>query len=296
MSAATKTAVGPFTVRPLLWEELSLLDPVRKDFGFVTGLHQLETLWKTDPGGIFGAITETGELFGACVAPVVGTDTHYLSMIAVLPQYRKCGIGKKLMESTMVYAEKRNVYLFCPPNQVPFYRDKWKFQLYYRSLHVLTPGVPDVTQLKLVHSGVTINSFSADLLPLIIKYDESVFGVSRKKLVELELSEPEGTIAVATHNPLKVCGYGFITGDIYGRCIVRSVFADSQDIAELILGWLLRECSQVQTTGVSIILRPSTEEDTYFQKKLKMTKAADLKCLFRWPLPQGDFTKIFVLS
>ncbi|KAG0423693.1 hypothetical protein HPB47_000538, partial [Ixodes persulcatus] len=184
----TSTELKSYTVRPLLWEELPLTKPLRIENGVLMGTHELETCWKVDPGSIYGAITEDGELYGACAVPFVGTDIAYLCLMGVAAPYRRRGIATKLMETAMQHVGTHNIYTHCIPEQVHFFRDRWNFQIYIRELKSLGPGVPKTSKLTQAVSGVQVQELTPQILPLVVKYDEFVFGACRKKFVETSTS------------------------------------------------------------------------------------------------------------
>ncbi|KAH7965310.1 hypothetical protein HPB49_006051 [Dermacentor silvarum] len=119
---STSTDLREYTIRPLLWEELPLTKELRLEIGFVTGTHHLETLWKTDPGSIYGAITDDGELYGVCAVPFIGVDMAYLALLGVVAKWRRRGIGKRLLDESLRHVGSQNVYLHCLPSQVRLFR------------------------------------------------------------------------------------------------------------------------------------------------------------------------------
>ncbi|XP_077512268.1 uncharacterized protein LOC144123290 [Amblyomma americanum] len=289
--AMSSTDLKEYTIRPLLWEELPLTKELRLEIGFIIGTHQLETLWKVDPGSIFGAITDSGELYGVCAVPFVGTDMAYLALLGVTARWRRRGIGKRLLDAAMDHVGTHNIYLHCLPAQVPLFRDRHKLQVYIREFRCLGPGEPKTSELLQSVAGVDVESISKEMLPLVVAYDERVLGCCRQKLLELETAEPDACTALARRGAKRVCGYGFATSDIYGGRIVRGIFADSEDVAEALLAHLLRDASRV-----IIFVQMRDTEDAYFEKKLGLKVSSTIKTLFRWPSRNGDFTKIYATS
>lgn len=63
-----------------------------------------------------------GELYGICAIPFVGTDMAYLCILGVTAEFRRQGIGKRLMQAAMNHVGDHNVYLHCLPDQAQFFR------------------------------------------------------------------------------------------------------------------------------------------------------------------------------
>ncbi|XP_065285948.1 uncharacterized protein [Dermacentor albipictus] len=291
-TSKSSASTGPreYTIRPLLWEELPLTKELRREIGFVTGTHHLETLWKTDPGSIYGAITDDGELYGVCAVPFVGTDMAYLALLGVVAKWRRRGIGKRLLDESLRHVGSQNIYLHCLPSQVRLFRDKHNFQMYARELRSLGPGKPNVSALVQTVPGIVVEAVGEETLPMVVRYDERVFGCSRQKFVELCLAEADVHTAVARRGAKTVCGYGFSTGDIYGKRIVRGIFADSEEIAEALLASVLQDAP-----CVTAVVKMRDAEEVYFEK-IGLKRCSDIKTLFRWPFRGGDFMKIYAIS
>lgn len=280
-----------YTIRPLLWEELPLTKELRLEIGFVTGTHHLETLWKTDPGSIYGAITDDGELYGVCAVPFVGTDMAYLALLGVVAKWRRRGIGKRLLDDSLQHVGSQNMFLHCLPTQVRLFRDKHNLQLYGRELRSLGPGKPNLSALVQSVLGVKVEAVGEETLPMVVRYDERVFGCCRQKYVELSLAEADVCAAVARRGSKRVCGYGFSSGDIYGNRIVRGIFADSEEIAEALMAYVLQDASVA-----TVIVHMKDAEEAYFEKNIGLKRSSDIKTLFRWPFRGGDFTKIYAIG
>ncbi|KAL3214052.1 hypothetical protein MRX96_035027 [Rhipicephalus microplus] len=285
------TDLREYTIRPLLWEELPLTKELRLEIGFVTGTHHLETLWKTDPGSVYGAITDDGELYGVCAVPFVGVDMAYLALLGVVAKWRRRGIGKRLLEESLRHVGTQNMFLHCLPTQVRLFRDKHNLQLYGRELKSLGPGKPNVSELVRTVLGVKVEAVGEETLPMVVGYDERVFGCSRQKYVELALAEADVCAAVARRGSRRVCGYGFSSGDVYGNRVVRGIFADSEEIAEALMAYVLQDA-----TVATVIVHMKDSEDTYFEKKIGLKRSSDIKTLFRWPFRGGDFTRIYATA
>ncbi|KAH6939706.1 hypothetical protein HPB50_020942 [Hyalomma asiaticum] len=305
---STSGELREYTIRPLLWEELPLTKELRLEIGFVTGTHHLETFWKTDPGSIFGAITDDGELYGVCAVPFVGLDMAYLALLGVAAKWRRRGIGKRLLDESLRHVGTQNIYLHCLPSQrrrqqrrrveaavVAKYAvaegDKHNLQLYSRELKSLGPGKPNVSALVQSVPGVVVEAVGEETLPMVVRYDERVFGCPRQKFVELSLAEADVRTAVARRGSKRVCGYGFSSGDIYGNRIVRGIFADSEDIAEALMASVLQDAPLV-----TVVVQMRDAEEAYFEKKIGLKRCSDIKTLFRWPFRDADFTKIYALG
>ncbi|CAN7996898.1 unnamed protein product [Ixodes hexagonus] len=254
-------------------------------------IHESKLLRKR---GVFDNDLARIYLYGACAVPFVGTDIAYLCLLGVTAQYRKRGIGTKLMESAMQHVGTHNVFLHCTPEQVHFFRDRWNFQLYIRELKSLGPGVPKTSKLAQAVPGVQAVELTPELLPLVVKYDEFVFGACRKKFVEASTSERDARTLVACRGPRRVCGYAFLTTNVTGHAIVRGIYADAEDIAELLLFSLLRDSPYSST--VSMVVQMKNSEELYFEQKTDLKRTNDIKTLFRWPIKNGDLTKIYTTA
>ncbi|XP_077554573.1 uncharacterized protein LOC144169347 [Haemaphysalis longicornis] len=287
----SNTDIKQYTIRPLLWEELPLTKELRLEIGFVIGTHQLETLWKTDPGSVYGAITDDGELYGVCAIPFVGTDLAQLALLGVVNKCRHQGMGKELLKIALDHVGTHNLYLHCLPAQVPMFKEGNNLQLYTREIKSLGPGVPKLANLVRTLPEIEVVPVSEKLMPLVVRYDERVHGSCRQKLLELALKEPDVETAVACRGSKSVLGYGFMTTSIYGNHVVRGICADSEEIAELILGSLARDAPTL-----TILVHMRDNEEAYFEKKIGLEVSTTIKTLFRWPSRDADFSKIYAAS
>lgn len=287
----SNTDIRQYTIRPLLWEELPLTKDLRLEIGFVIGTHQLETLWKTDPGSIYGAITDDGELYGVCAIPFVGTDLAQLALLGVVAKCRRQGMGRKLLKTAMEHVGTHNLYLHCLPAQVAMFKEGNSLQLYTRELKSLGPGVPQLRKLVQTLPEVEVVPVNEKLMPLVVRYDERVHGSCRQKLLELALTEHGAETAVACRGSKTVLGYGFMTTSIYNNHVVRGICADSEEIAELILGFLARDAPTI-----TVFVHMRDNEEACFEKKIGLKVCATIKTLFRWPMRDADFSKIYAAS
>lgn len=287
----SNTDIKQYTIRPLLWEELPLTKDLRLEIGFVIGTRQLETLWKTDPGSIYGAITDDGELYGVCAIPFVGTDVAKLALLGVVAKCRRQGMGKKLINTAMEHVGTHNLYLHCLPAQMQMFKERCNLQQYFRAIKSLGPGVPQLAKLVKTLPGVEVVPVSETLIPLVVRYDEQVFGCCRQKFLELALTEADAETAVARKGSKSVVGYGFMTTSIYGNHVVRGICAESEEIAELILASLARDAPKL-----TIFAQMRDSEETYFEKKIGLKVSATINTLFRWPMRDANFSKIYAAS
>lgn len=106
--------------------------------------------------------------------------------------------------------------------------------------------------------------------------------------------EQDAKTAIACRGPSRVCGYGFLTTDLLGRTLIRAILADSDDIAEAVLSTLLRESTH--SGIITVLVQMKNSEEMYFEKKLGLSKATDIKTLFRWPIKNSDLTKVYATS
>ncbi|KAL3245472.1 hypothetical protein MRX96_046924 [Rhipicephalus microplus] len=215
----------------------------------------------------------------------------YLALLGVVAKWRRRGIGKRLLEESLRHVGTQNMFLHCLPTQVRLFRDKHNLQLYGRELKSLGPGKPNVSELVRTVLGVKVEVVGKETLPMVVGYDERVFGCSRQKYVELALAEADVCAAVARRGSTRVCGYGFSSGDIYGNRIVRGIFADSEEIAEALMAYVLQDA-----TVATVIVHMKDAEETYFEKKIGLKRSSDIKTLFRWPFRGGDFTRIYATA
>ncbi len=169
--------------------------------------NQTENDWKRllqlEPNGCFCA-TCNGEVVGTTTTTTYGTELAWIGMVLVDPEYRRQGIGTKLMKTAMTYLDSAGVTtvkLDATPAGRPVYQE-----LGFNEESLVERWEGTVIESTASRSGSN-DKTTSDLLEL----DRKAFGADRTRLIRMLMSE----------SSLKPCFYNdggrWITGFALAR-------------------------------------------------------------------------------
>ena len=207
-------------------EGLNTLMQWAREEGWNPGLHDAEVFWATDPEGFYGCYLE-GELIGGGSIVSYGGAFGFMGFFIVKPQYRSCGVGRKLWyqrRDTLLsrLEEGAAIGMDGVVTMQPFY-EKGGFEIAFRDERHEKTGEPFEVDEK-------ISSIVEDDMESVLAYDQKCFGFARPQFLKPWLKMP----GVKTFKYLD-------NGKIKGFAVVRKVntgfkicplFADDGLVAE----------------------------------------------------------------
>jgi ribosomal protein S18 acetylase RimI-like enzyme len=182
-----------------------------------------------DPDGCFIA-----EADGWCVGMVTTTryrHTAWIGNLIVPPEYRRRGIGTRLMKHAMVHLSSRGIAtirLEADPPGVELYRrvsfaDEFESPRFQR---VARPAATHATAARLTRAD----------LPALLAFDADHFGDERDRLLKLLFTQARAAYWLPESRPTR--GYAFVAPSHWGIRIGPWVAADRQ-AAETLLQSIL---------------------------------------------------------
>ena len=208
----------PVLLRPFTEDDL----PFAESLCDVAGWNQLEDDWRRlmahDPGGCFVAGQDGGSSAGSATTTTYSEDLAWIGMLLVHPDWRRRGIGTKLLEHCIDYL-RRNRGVRCikldatPEGREVYLRhgfvDEWGLSRWMR-----TGGrSPDPAQDEIIND--IDPAIKLDLQPDPIcsskleELDSAAFGVSRMRMLALLAQRSQSVLARAA-NTSQMVAYGMI--------------------------------------------------------------------------------------
>lgn len=209
-------------IRNAKLEEMDFILDLAAKEGWNPGLSDGKVFYLTDPKGFFIGEVK-GEKIG-CISLVAYNELFgFLGFYIVKPKYRGMGLGIKLWNHAIAYAQQRSIGLDGVVEQQENYK-KSGFKLYYQNTRFEGRGGGARSQ-KLIPLNDLPNE-------QILNYDSSVFGLNREKFLNLWLAMPQ-TFGFGFLEQGELRGYGFIRPCRNGYKI-GPLFADHLEAAETI--------------------------------------------------------------
>ncbi|XP_064454829.1 uncharacterized protein LOC135366108 isoform X2 [Ornithodoros turicata] len=282
-----------YTIRELRLEELPQLIELWKKVGFMVSEYCIRSLWQSDPSGIYGAVSDGGEILGSCCSPFLGESMAKLCFHGVRPEYRLQGLGTQLCDKAMEHVGDCNVFTLCIPEHEHIYVNRYQLNVSPRVFQILGPGIPRMRSVLSSVPGITLVELTPGLKDALMEYDNEVSGYSRFTALEHFVQEPAALVRVALRDDNQIAGFGIISESIHGPAIVRTICADAPDIAEMILGHLFKHFATVWTHGVWMVSCIQTYETHNVLKKFGLKSIHEMKLLRRRPVFDNDLARVY---
>lgn len=123
-----------------------------------------------------------------------------------------------------------------------------------------------------------------------------LLGSARSTIMERILQEKNTLLRIAVREDNQIAGYGFIGDGVHGAAIVRHLSADTNDIAQLLLGRLFRDFPAVCRSGVWAVGCIQSYETHSFFKKFNLKSIHEVKLLRRRGVFDNDLAKIYAFN
>ncbi|KAI2805002.1 hypothetical protein BLOT_003991 [Blomia tropicalis] len=269
------------------------------------GLHDspstVEAFYQYDPKRFIVAVDEDkNQIVGCCAAPVTTHDTAFLGLYVVDKCYQRLGIGVKVFKQCISAVGDRNCGLGAVPAKFDIYKNRAGFNVEEGSSLVITQGIPKgierlktldkLNNPKLQLRKLISVEYDEDLVQKIIAFDEQVHLDNRDKLLRYCLAKEDTvTYAVIDSDSNQVIGYGCIRPDSIDRAMPGPLYAMDDDIAEIILGQLLR-CDSCFNDEVSFFTSSKSVGGLRLAKEvLNLTEAERCAKLYTRTIPPFNY-------
>lgn len=282
-----------YSVRKMKEEDIPQVVDIWKETGLAEGAHCVESWFGFDPEGFFVAANEEGLVYGVCSAVNLNRDLSFMGLYAVRSQYQKRGIGLKIWKAAMEHVGDRNAGLNSVPEHLHTYRDLAGFSIVttWQSIVYESHNIHPDRLLKNLES-VQVTIIDDTVLDYVIDYDSKIHGFDRSKIVRLSTNET-GSVAVAAKTQQGVCGYGSITKNIQGTSLVGPLYADSREVAELLLWHLIQKFPSTMKDGLTMMAIDCNPYAVEVANTLGLKKMMEVPRCYRKKEVAADFHKIF---
>lgn len=239
-------------------------------------------------------------ILGMCAAVFIHPSIAFIGLYAVRPELHGRGIGLQMWSRIMDHVADRNAGLYAVVQHLSMYRDRAGFgspdeRLLYIYESEGTERQPLNIEL-LVQSirGIEIRTIDEErdhcLYDSVIRYDASVHGYSRHKLLPHVLKE-KGSVALVAIDidesneqcgeQYSVVGFGCIRTNNIGKAMIGPLYAMNDAVAELLMFRLFDALSGPFSKGLLYMTLDSNPGGERIAEKIGIPKHEELPRFFR---------------
>ncbi|CAN8021433.1 unnamed protein product, partial [Ixodes persulcatus] len=232
-------------------------------------------------------------IMGSCCSPLIGEGMAKVCMHGLMLQYRSQGLGTLLANKAMAHIGDTDAYIVCIPEHEHIYLNRYQFNVSPRVFHIMGPCIPKIDDAISSIPEIRVLESDRGVHEVLMEYDTDVVGFNRSAFLGRLMHSKNTIIRVAVREDNQIAGYGFIGDGIHGAAIVFHLSADTTDIAELLLGSLLRNFPGVFTKGVWAVGCIQNYETHNFFKKFNLKSIHELKLLRRRGVFDNDMSRLY---
>ncbi|XP_067137432.1 uncharacterized protein [Centruroides vittatus] len=282
-----------YSVRKMEEKDIPQVVDIWKETGLAEGVHCVDSWFGFDPDGFYVAANDEGFVYGVCSAVNLNQNLSFLGLYAVRNEFQKKGIGLKIWKVAMQHVGERNAGLNSVPEHLHTYRDLAGFSIVtkWQSIVYESNNICPDNLLKSLKS-VEVKTIDESILDDVIDYDCKVHGFDRSKIVRLSTNET-GSVAVAAKTERGVCGYGSITKNIQGTSLVGPLYADSREVAEILLWHLIQKFPTTLEDGLTIMAIDCNPHAVEVANTLGLKKMMEVPRCYRKNEVAANFNKIY---
>jgi len=222
-------------VRQMTEADMTAADQLRSLAGWNQTFNDWQRLLSLQPHGCFVA-EQDGNLVGTVTTTYYGSELAWVGMLLVHPDYRKQGIGGKLMKQAMGYLSTLGVTcigLDATPAGETIYR-KLGFQPRWGLARWEITSVPNFP----VDNYLRVRCLESEKdLDEIINLDRITFGVNRAELLKLLVNDSLETYVIAGKGR-RITGFGMVRAGSKAYSLGPLVAIHKVDAEEIITALL----------------------------------------------------------
>ncbi|CAG2112381.1 unnamed protein product, partial [Medioppia subpectinata] len=220
-----------------------------------------------------------GRILGACSGVNIGPDLSFVGQYAVRAEYQGLGIGKALWVKAMKNMGDRNASLFAATVKIfTIYRDVHHFSAVpkKRIIHMKGEFAPNIDITDRI-DGISLMAINEDNIRDVIEYDKQVCdGLDRSAMLSALYKSPENINLVAVNERNQVLGYCFVLDTSSGVTGITPLYADNQQIAELLANKCCQRLPTHKTKKMLYLCWDSNPNSIAVAEKLGLNP----KCIF----------------
>jgi len=244
-------------------------------------------------------IINSGKILGAINGINLTSDFAFIGQYAVLPQYQGFGIGSALWKKVMQHiGTQRNISLYATKRMFQNYRDKYGFIIVpEKRIHLYTGKVNTDRLVKQI-KGITLCRINPYNLQSVAEYDKQICdGLDRSVVID-EYSKSLETISLTAieNETNRVMGYCIVTATNLNTATAEPLYADNQQIAELLIGKCCDSLPITSTNGLYFQCWDFNEKAIAIATKMELNYFGERPILFTKQEIEGRLDKIFCVS
>ena len=227
------------------------------------------------------------------------SNLAFIGQYAVRPQYQGLGIGSALWKRVMGnIGTERNISLFSGDRMFETYRNKLGFVIVpEKRIHFYT-GKVNCDHLIRQLEGVSLVLINEYNVIAVSEYDKQICdGLDRRQLIEEYCKTPQ-TVCLAAVNKEshQIIGYSIITATISDMAIFEPLYADNEQIAELLISKCCDLLPIAKTNGIVFKCWDFNEKAITLANKMRLNFVRKEPILFTKELIEGKVEKIYCVS
>ena len=214
----------------------------------------------------------------------------------VRPKCQGLGIGSALWKKVMEHiGTERNISLFSSERMFETYRNKWGFVIIPEKRILYYTGKVNCDDLIKQLEGVSLVLINEYNVIAISEYDKQICnGLDRRQLIEEYCKTPQ-TVCLAAVNKEshQIIGYSIIAVTNFDTATVEPLYADNEQIAELLISKCCDLLPIAKTNGIWFQCWDFHEKAIALAKKMGLNFQWDQQILFTKQLVEGKSEKIY---
>ncbi|CAG2103218.1 unnamed protein product [Medioppia subpectinata] len=229
------------------------------------------------------------KLLGFICGVNLSPELSYGAMYAVRQEYQGLGIGSTLCDKLIVHFGDRNVCVYAGDQKMyNKYKDLYKFNAIPQRKRLIMKGKPVVNGLTASIRGISLVDMNDKNIADVIEYDKQVCdGLDRSAQLRALNGRFENINSVAINDNNQVMGYCSVSETASGDPFVAPLYADNQQIAELLVGNCLQRITDWETKEIYYSCWDSNPESLEIANKLGLKPRKQIPIMFTKKIIDG---------
>ena len=198
-------------------------------------------------------------------------DLGFIGQYAVRNAYQGLGIGSALWNKALRHiGSDRNVGLHSAPDMAQKYKKSGFGTDSGIKMHLFKGRVDCCRMLEKVE-GIAVIAINEENIGKVIQYDRQICkGIDRSALIEDQTIGPDIVAVVALNERQEAVGYGVVSVSIANNARTDQIYANTIDIAELLLAHCCRSLASRGITELVYRCLDSNEQAIKVTNKLNL--------------------------
>lgn len=184
----------------------------------------------------------------------VSQNLSYIGGYSVHKDHQGKGIGSMLWKACMDRCGDDNVVIITGRSMQEKYRTRWNFNVIPSRLDMKYRLAGKINQdLIKKLTSIRIESIGQSNIEAVVNYDYSVCGAKRTNFIKLMSSSKRVVALTAINDNSDIVGYAIFQNSLMGWLLCLPVYADNDDIAELLISHAFQLLPETVNIGMSMM-------------------------------------------